>query len=155
MNKVWCSPTYSTCTMLKLFHSSVLTTLLYGSECWCLMEKDLSKLSTFHTKSLQDVLCMFWRDIISNKDLFEWCGTEPMATILMRRCWRSIGHATHQEASIVKTGAATRSHGNWTVEKNQGHGEDLGRHQAYGKGLAGRCERSTFLSYIPLRHKGH
>ena len=51
MNKVWRSSTYSTCTKLKLYYSCVLTTLLYGSECWRLTEKDLSKLSTFHTKS--------------------------------------------------------------------------------------------------------
>ena len=40
---------------------------------------------------------------ISNKDLFERCATEPMATILMRRRWRWIGHVTRQEASIAKT----------------------------------------------------
>ena len=34
MNKVWHSSTYSTLTKLKLYHSCVLTTLLYGSECW-------------------------------------------------------------------------------------------------------------------------
>ena len=50
MNKVWHPSTYSTLTKLKLYHSCVLTTLLYGSECWHLTEKDLSKLSTFHTK---------------------------------------------------------------------------------------------------------
>ena len=77
MNKVWHSPTYSTRTKLKLYHSCVLTTLLYGSECWRLMEKDLSKLSTFHTKSLQHILHIFWPHVISNKDLFEQCGTEP------------------------------------------------------------------------------
>ena len=50
MNKVWRSSTYSTRTKLNLYHSCVLTTLLYGSECWRLTEKDLnlSKLSTFH-----------------------------------------------------------------------------------------------------------
>ena len=104
MNKVWRSSTYSTRTKLKLYHSCVLTTLLYGSECWGLTEKDLSKLSTFHTKSLWRILRIFWPNVISNKDLFERCGNEPMATILMRR----IGHVTRQdvtrqEASIAKT----------------------------------------------------
>ena len=56
MNKVWRCSTYSTCTKLKLYHSCVLTTLLYGSECWRLTEKDLTKLSTFHTKSLRRIL---------------------------------------------------------------------------------------------------
>ena len=60
MNKVWRSSTYSTRTKLKLYHSWLLTTLLYGSECWRLTEKDLSKLSIFHTKSLQRILRIFW-----------------------------------------------------------------------------------------------
>ena len=103
MSKVWRSSTYSTRTKLKLYHSCVLTTLLYGSECWRLTEKDLSKLSTFHTKSLRRILRIFWPNVISNKDLLERCGTEPMATILMRRRWRWIGHVNRQEASIAKT----------------------------------------------------
>ena len=103
MNKGWRSSTYSTRTKLKLYHSCVLTTLLYGSECWRLMEKDLSKLCTFHTKRLRHILRIFWPNVISNKDLFERCGTEPMATILMRRRWSWIGHVTRQEASIAKT----------------------------------------------------
>ena len=103
MNKVWRSSTYSTRTKLKLYHSCVLTTLLYGSEGWRLTEKDLSKLSTFHTKSLRRILPFFWPNVTSNKDLFERCGTEPMATILTRRRWRWIGQVTRHEASILKT----------------------------------------------------
>ena len=69
--KVWRSSTYSTRTKLKLYHSCVLTTLLFsGSECWRLTEKDLSKLSTFHAKSLRRILRIFWPNVISNKDLF-------------------------------------------------------------------------------------
>ena len=104
MNKIRRSSTYSTrtCTRVNLYHSCVLTTLLHGSECWCLTENDLSKLSTFHTKSLWRILRIFWPNVISNNDLFERCGTEPMATILRRR-WRWIGHVTRQEASTAKT----------------------------------------------------
>ena len=94
--------------MMKLYHNCVLTTLLYGSECWHLTEKDLAKLVTFHTKSLRRILCIFWPHVISNKDLFKQCGTEPMATILIRRRWRWIGHITCQEASIAKTALCWR-----------------------------------------------
>ena len=99
MNKIWRSSIYSIRTKLKLYHSCDLTTLLYDSERWRLTEKDLSKLSTFQTKSLR----LFGPNIILNKDLFERCRLEPMVTILMRRCWRWIGHVTFPEASIAKT----------------------------------------------------
>ena len=62
------------------------------------------------------MLRIFWPNVISNKDLFERCGTEPMATILMRRRWRWIGHVTRQEASIAKTAM------HWTPEGKRKRG---------------------------------
>ena len=103
INEVGRSPTYSTRTKLKLYYSCVLTTLMYGSECWRLKEKDLSKLSKSHTKSLRRILCIFLPNVISKSDLFQRCGTEPMATIQMKRRWRWIGHVTRQEATNAKT----------------------------------------------------
>jgi len=70
MSKAWCSSTYSTYTKLKLCYGCVLTTLLYGSECWRLAEKDLTKLSTFHTNSLRRILGIFWPKTCSK-------GVEP------------------------------------------------------------------------------
>ena len=52
---------------------------------WRLTEKDLWKLSAFHTKSPRRILRIFLHNFISNKDLLEQCGKEPMATILTRR----------------------------------------------------------------------
>ena len=125
------------------------------------MEKDLSKLSTFHTKSLQRILRIFWPNVISNKDLFEQCGTEPMATILMRRRWRWIGHVARQEASIAKTAMHWTPEGKrkrgrrkitwrWTVEKEiKKMGEEMGGHQVHGKGLPdveeARCCPTCYL----------
>ena len=77
MNKVWRSSIYSTRTKLKLWRPDNPPV-----ERWRLTEKDLSKLSTFQTKSLR----LFGPNIILNKDLFERCRLEPMVTMLMRRC---------------------------------------------------------------------
>ena len=51
LSPVWKSQQYKTHTKLKLYKSCVLSTLLYGSECWRMTEKDISKLSSFHTKN--------------------------------------------------------------------------------------------------------
>ena len=87
MSKVWRSSTYSIHTKLKLYHSCILTTLLYSSECWRLTEKGLTKLSTIHTKSLRRILRTFWPKTISNKDLLERCGTESMAEKALEVDW--------------------------------------------------------------------
>ena len=60
LNNVWKSSQYSKQTKLKLYQSCVLSTLLYGSECWRMTENDPTKLSVFHTKSLRRILHIFW-----------------------------------------------------------------------------------------------
>ena len=59
LSPVWKSQQYKTHTKLKLYKSCVLTTLLYGSECWRMTEKDISKLSSFHTKNLRKIVRIF------------------------------------------------------------------------------------------------
>ena len=73
LNPVWKSRQYKTHTKLKLYKIFVLSTLLYGSECWRMTEKDILKLSSFHTKNLRRIVRIFWPQIISNQDLFDEC----------------------------------------------------------------------------------
>ena len=49
MNNICRSAQYNNKTKLKLYQSCVMSTLLYGSECWRMMEADLNKLRSFHT----------------------------------------------------------------------------------------------------------
>jgi hypothetical protein len=59
LQAVWRSSQYTTRTKLKLYTSCILPTLLYGSECWLMIENDLDRLSVFHTKSLRRILKIF------------------------------------------------------------------------------------------------
>ena len=47
LNYVWRSQQQSTKTRLKLYHSCVLSTLIYGSECWRMTEGDLPHWQSF------------------------------------------------------------------------------------------------------------
>ena len=91
LNNVWKPSQYSKPTKIKLYQSCVLSTLLYGSECWRMTEND-SNSQYFHTKSFRRILCIFWPNTISNEDLIRKCNQESMATILIRRRWKWIGH---------------------------------------------------------------
>ena len=64
LNNVWRSSQYSTKTRLKIYQSCVISTLLYGSECWRMTECDITKLSDFHTMNL--------RRIHTNGVAFRW-----------------------------------------------------------------------------------
>ena len=65
-----------------LRQSCVLSTLLYGSECWWMTEHDLAKLLSFHTTSLRKIQRIFWSRAISNHDLLVRCQREDMETIV-------------------------------------------------------------------------
>ena len=73
---------YSIKTKLKLYWSCVLSTCLYGSECWWMVERDLAKLSSFHTTSLRKIQHIFWLRTVSNCDLLARCQQEDMETII-------------------------------------------------------------------------
>uniref|UniRef100_K7EYP8 Reverse transcriptase domain-containing protein n=1 Tax=Pelodiscus sinensis TaxID=13735 RepID=K7EYP8_PELSI len=92
MNNVWRATQYSVHIKLKLYQSCVISTLLYGSECWRMTECNCAKLSSFHTTSLRKILYIFWPKTISIHDLLLRCHQEDMTTIIMRRHWRWTGH---------------------------------------------------------------
>ena len=111
MNNVWKSSQYSTKTKLRLYQTCVISTLLYGSECWRMTESDLNKLSIFHTKNLRRILRIFWPETISNQELLARCNQDSMGTIIMRRRWKWIGHVMRREEDNI-----TRTALHWTPE---------------------------------------
>ena len=76
----------------KLYNSCVLPVLLYGAECWRMIEKDINKLSSFHNGYLRGILKIFWPVKISNENLHEITNSTNMRAILKKYRWRWIGH---------------------------------------------------------------
>ena len=79
LKQIWKSNQYSTKTKLRIYQSCVLSTLLYGAECWKTTESDIHKLSTFHTSCLRKILRIFWPKIISNKNLLNITQQDNMS----------------------------------------------------------------------------
>ncbi len=119
INNIWKSSQYSESTKLKLYNSCVVPVHLYRAECWQMMRQDLTKLSTFHTKNLRRILKIFWPNKISNKDLLSRCK-QDMAIIIMKSCWRWIGHVLRREdGSNIKTAL------HWTPDGKRKRGRPM------------------------------
>ena len=117
MNTVWRSSQYNTGTKLKLYQSCILSTLLYGAECWRITETDLGKLRSFHTTCLRKILRIFWPRRIRNVELIERCSQEDMENIISKRRWKWIGHVMRRDSnSIVRTAL------HWTPEGKRKRG---------------------------------
>ena len=117
LRSVWRSASYSTKTKLRIYQSCVLSTLLYGSECWRMTEQDLSKLASFHTANLRKILRIFWPQKISNDQLLRQTKQEDIRTLVNRRRWRWIGHVMRKASNNIAR-IATR----WTPEGKRSRG---------------------------------
>ena len=117
LRSVWRSASYSTKTKLRIYQSCVLSTLLYGSECWRMLEQDLQRLASFHTTSLRKILRIFWPQKISNDQLLRQTKQEDIRTLITRRRWRWIGHVMRKANNNI---ARTAVH--WTPEGKRSRG---------------------------------
>ena len=117
LRSMWRSASYSTKTKLRIYQSCVLSTLLYGSECWRMTEQDLSKLASFHTANLRKILRIFWPQKISNDQLLRQTKQEDIRTLVNRRRWRWIGHVMRKASNNI---ARIAMH--WTPEGKRSRG---------------------------------
>ena len=86
------------------FVTETATDNLYNSRnglSECSMGKDISKLSSFHTKNLRKIVRIFWPQIISNQDLFDEYQQESIETTIARRRWRWIGHILRKDQGSI------------------------------------------------------
>ena len=117
LNNVWKSQHYGLKTKLRIYNSCVLSTLLYGSECWRMTDGDERKLSVFHTKCLRRIKRIFWPQRISNEELLRQCEQDSMETILMKKRWRWIGHTLRRDHDHIARVAL-----HWTPEGKRKRG---------------------------------
>ena len=117
LRSVWRSASYSTKTKLRIYQSCVLSTLLYGSECWRMTEQDLSKLASFHTANLRKILRISWPQKISNDQLLRQTKQEDIRTLVNRRRWRWIGHVMRKASNNIARNAM-----HWTPEGKRNRG---------------------------------
>ncbi|XP_013400983.1 uncharacterized protein LOC106166864 [Lingula anatina] len=117
LNKIWKCSQYSIKTKLRIFESCILSTLLYGSECWRITEEDIKKLSTFHTSSLRKILKIFWPRTISNDDLLKQTNQRSISEIIRTRRWKWIGHVLRKDPN-----STTKVAMYWTPEGHRKRG---------------------------------
>lgn len=117
LNNIWKSQQYRLKTKLKLYQSCVLSTLLYGAECWRMTASDIHQLSVFHTRSLRKICRIFWPNKISNEELLIRCHQDSMNEIITRRRWNWIGHVLRREQDNI-----TRVALHWTPEGRRKRG---------------------------------
>ena len=101
MTNVWKSKELGKRTKMRLFNSNVKTVLLYGSETWRTTKSITQKLQAFINKCLRRILGIKWMDMVSNDELRNRSGQQPLAEDLTRRKWRWIGHTLRKPTTSI------------------------------------------------------
>eukprot|EP00117_Sycon_ciliatum_P033637 scpid95966/ scgid25848/ len=83
-----------------------MSLLLFGSECWTPLQRDLQRLSVFHTRCVRSILgvsrSQCWRDHISNVQLLElWGDPEPLNIKVANRRLEWLGDVVRMESERI------------------------------------------------------
>ena len=84
-------------TKRSVYNACVMSVLLYGSECWVPLRRDLKRLNSFHHRCVRTVLGITnqrqWEERISSVVVREqWGDVETIETKLMKRRLEWLGH---------------------------------------------------------------
>ena len=114
LNKIWRSPNISEKTKIKIYHSNVLSVLLYGAECWRVTQRDSQRLSGFHTSCLRKICRIYWPQKITNKELYQRTGQRDITMVITQRRWRWLGHVIRKDRDSI-----TRTALRWTRDSGR------------------------------------
>ena len=101
MKKIWGSTEISTGTKLRIFNCNVKSVLLYGCETWRTTKALHQKIQCFVNTCLRRILGIRWSGRISNTDLWERAGQEPLAKQILQRKWGWIGHTLRKPPANI------------------------------------------------------
>ena len=76
----------------RTLEGTLLSTLLYGSECWTTYAKQIKQLNSFHLRCLRRILHIKWQDKITNVEVLRRSHMLSMHSILSERRLRCLGH---------------------------------------------------------------
>ena len=101
LKKIWGSTEISTGTKLRIFNSNVKSVLLSGCETWRITKALHQKIQCCVNTCLRRILGIRWPDRISNTDLWERAGQEPLAKQILQRKWGWIGHTLRKPPANI------------------------------------------------------
>ena len=94
--RVWSNNQLTSNTKLQVCHarvlSTLLSTLLYGSESWTTYARQENRLESFHLCCLRRILGITWQDKVTNTAVLERAGSHSIHLLLCQRRLHWLGH---------------------------------------------------------------
>ena len=106
--RVWENTKLTTNTKIAVYQACVLSTLMYGSECWTLYSRQEQRLNAFHLRCIRRILGISWQQHITNDEVLKRAGIPSMFSILAKRRLRWLGHVARMEDGRIPKDMAKR-----------------------------------------------
>ena len=86
-----------------MYNTLVKSVLLYGSECWRVIKRDMNKINAFHNGRLRRIRCIFWSNKISNEELYRKTKSRSVVHVLeiRRHRIRWLGHILRMDPNRI------------------------------------------------------
>ena len=97
LRPIWRSKQLRLKTKIRIYNSNVKSVLLYGSECWRVIQSNMKRLDAFNNRCLRRICGIYWPNVISNKDLFKVTKTRCLTDDIKCRRMRWLGHVFRME----------------------------------------------------------
>ena len=129
LNNIWKTNKISNRTKIRLFKSNVLNVLLYAAESWKVTKGISQTLEVFQNKCLRKILRIYWPNKISNTELHERTGMQPISLEVKRRRWKWIGHVCRMPLTSIRRVAMRWTPGGKRARErpNEGDVEEISR----------------------------
>ena len=101
LKNIWKTNKISNRTKIRLFKSNVLSVLIYAAESWKVTKSICQMLEVFQNKCLRKILRIYWPNKISNTDLHERTGMQPISLEVKRCRWKWIGHISRMPLTSI------------------------------------------------------
>ena len=69
-------------TRMQFYNACVMSTLLYGAECWTLKDKDENRLDAFDMRCQREILMIRWYQYLSNIDIRKKTNQQQLSSII-------------------------------------------------------------------------
>ena len=123
-HRLWSDHGVRLSTKIAVYHTVVLTTLLYGCETWTWYRMHLKKLEQFHMRCLRKICNIHWKDKIPNTEVLERCKITGIEAFLMKAQLRWAGHMVRMDDQRIPKAL-------FYGELNEGHRSRGGQHKRY------------------------
>ena len=117
LKNIWKSGQIKIKTKIRIFNSNVKSVLLYGSETWRTTRATSKKLQVFIDRCVRTILKIHWSDRITNEELWEKTGQQPVEQEIRQRRWRWVGHTLRKPRESI-----TRQALFWNPQGKRGRG---------------------------------